>query len=259
MDIVAAYLRDLREIRSSGSAVQETSYYPALSALLNAVGAGLRPRVRCVLTLRNRGAGIPDGGLFTADQIGRGFVGDAFPAPLPARGVVEVKGAGDDVAAIARGPQVKKYLDGYGQVLVTTYRDFLLVGRDAQGRPLPQERYSLAASEAELWARLGDPLAFAEAHGERLVEYLRRVMLAAAPLRSPADVAWFLASYARDARMRIERSQIPALRQVRAALEQALGISFDAQRGDHFFRSTQSSHPAPWQHARFGSRVVLLV
>ncbi|HMQ32468.1 MAG TPA: N-6 DNA methylase [Chloroflexaceae bacterium] len=238
MDIVAAYLRDLREIRSSGSAVKETSYYPALAALLNAVGAGLRPRVRCVLTLKNRGAGIPDGGLFTADQIGRGLPADAFPAPLPARGVVEVKGAGDDVAAVARGPQVRKYLDAYGQVLVTTYRDFLLVGRDAQGRPLPQERYSLAASEAEFWARTGDPFAFAEEHGERLVEYLRRVMLAAAPLRSPADVAWFLASYARDARLRVEGSQLPALRQVRAALEQALGISFDAQRGDHFFRST---------------------
>ncbi|PDV96769.1 type ISP restriction/modification enzyme [Candidatus Chloroploca asiatica] len=238
MDIVATYLRDLRDIRSSGSAVKETSFYPALSTLLNAVGAELRPRVRCVLTLKNRGAGIPDGGLFTADQIGRHAPSDAFPAPLPARGVLEVKGAGDDVTTIARSPQVQKYLDGYGQVLVTNYRDFVLVGRDAHGRPLPQERYRLAANEAEFWAQVADPVAFAATHRERLVEYLKRVLLAAAPLTSPADVAWFLASYARDARMRVEHSQLPALRQVRKALEEALGISFNEQRGDHFFRST---------------------
>ncbi|MBP1465378.1 N-6 DNA methylase [Candidatus Chloroploca sp. M-50] len=238
MDIVATYLRDLRDIRSSGSAVKETSFYPALSTLLNAVGAELRPRVRCVLTLKNRGAGIPDGGLFTADQIGRHAPSDAFPAPLPARGVLEVKGAGDDVAAIARSPQVQKYLDGYGQVLVTNYRDFVLVGRDAHGRPLPQERYRLAATEAEFWAQVADPVVFAAIHRERLVEYLKRVLLAAAPLTSPADVAWFLASYARDARMRVEHSQLPALKQVRKALEEALGISFNEQRGDHFFRST---------------------
>jgi very-short-patch-repair endonuclease len=238
MHPVATYLRDLRDIRGSGSAVKETSYYPALAALLNAIGGDLRPRVRCILTLKNRGAGIPDGGLFTADQIGRDAPSDAFPAPLPARGVLEVKGPSDAVDAIAKSAQVQKYLDGYGQVLVTNYRDFLLVGRDAHGRPLPQERYTLAANEADFWRQVSDPTAFAEAHAERFAEYLKRVMLAAAPLTNPADVAWFLASYARDARVRIERSDLPALKQIRKALEEALGISFDQQRGDHFFRST---------------------
>lgn len=238
MDPIVAYLRDLRDIRGSGSAVKETSYYPALTTLLNAIGAELRPKVRCILTLKNRGAGIPDGGLFTADQIGRDAPSDAFPAPLPARGVIEVKGTADDVSAIATSPQVQKYLDGYGQVLVTNYRDFLLVGRDAQGRPLPQERYALAADEATFWRRAADPAAFAEAHRERFGEYLRRVLLAAAPLTSPADLAWFLASYARDARARIAQADLPALAQLRQALEQGLGISFDDRRGDHFFRST---------------------
>lgn len=238
MDAVVTYLHDLRDIRASGSAVKETSYYPALSTLLNTIGGELRPRVRCILTLKNRGAGIPDGGLFTADQIGKQAPSDAFPAPLPARGVIEVKGTSDNVEVIAKTPQVQKYLDGYGQVLVTNYRDFLLVGRDAHGRPLPQERYTLADTEAQFWQRVSDPAAFAEAHAERFREYLRRVMLAAAPLTNPADVAWFLASYARDARARIEHADLPALVQLRQALEQALGISFDARRGDHFFRST---------------------
>lgn len=63
------YLTSLREIRSSGEAVDETSYYGALESFLNEVGKSLKPRVRCVLQLKNRGAGMPDGGLFTEDQL----------------------------------------------------------------------------------------------------------------------------------------------------------------------------------------------
>jgi len=39
-----AYLREVRDIRGTGAAVPETSYYPALRDLLNAVGATLKPR-----------------------------------------------------------------------------------------------------------------------------------------------------------------------------------------------------------------------
>src|SRR5665811_687152 len=65
-----------------------------------------------------------------------------------------------------------------------------------------------------------------------------RVMLHAAPIVSPQEVAWFLASYARDARVRIEGVDLPALNALRMALEESLGIKFQGERGDHFFRST---------------------
>lgn len=52
------YLRRLRDIRRSGSAVPETSFYPALIAMLDAVGATLKPKVRCV-PHPNSGDGIP--------------------------------------------------------------------------------------------------------------------------------------------------------------------------------------------------------
>lgn len=39
------YLRELRDIRGSRSGVPETSYYPALVTLLDAVGATLKPKV----------------------------------------------------------------------------------------------------------------------------------------------------------------------------------------------------------------------
>jgi len=47
--------------------------------------------------------------------------------------VIEVKGTGDDARAVAATPQVAKYLERYGQVLVTNLRDFILVGRGADG------------------------------------------------------------------------------------------------------------------------------
>lgn len=62
------YIRELRDIRATGAGVKETSYYNALANLLNTIGATLQPKVRCVMQLKNQGAGMPDGGLFTARQ-----------------------------------------------------------------------------------------------------------------------------------------------------------------------------------------------
>jgi len=84
------YLRSLSEDHASGEAVEETSGYDALQNLLNAAGEGLSPRVRAIINTKNRGAGIPDSGLFTVDQFGRDRVPDRVPSQLPERGAVEV-------------------------------------------------------------------------------------------------------------------------------------------------------------------------
>jgi hypothetical protein len=96
MTPLETYLRELRDIRSTGAAVKETSYYPALSSLFNEVGKTLKPKVRCVLTLANRGAGLPDGGLFTPDQFQKPSDGEPLPGQNPSRGVIEIKSTGDD-------------------------------------------------------------------------------------------------------------------------------------------------------------------
>ncbi|MEI6046602.1 MAG: type ISP restriction/modification enzyme, partial [Chloroflexota bacterium] len=82
------------------------------------------------------------------------------------------------------------------------------------------------------------PHKLAEEQGERFIEYLKRAMLLAAALATPQDVAWYLASYARDAKDRIEKAQLPALDNIRSALEEALGLKFEGTKGEHFFRST---------------------
>ncbi len=168
--------------------------------------------------------------------------GSATEPPLgtkPARGVVEAKSTSEEVIATAEGQQVAKYWKEYRQVLVTNYRDFLLVGADAEGKPVKLEQYRLAASESGFWTAANHPRAVAEAQGEAFVDFIKRVMLHAAALASPKDVAWFVASYAREALRRIEQQgEAAALTAIRSALEEALGIKFEDEKGEHFFRST---------------------
>ena len=68
MDVLELYLKEVRQIHDTGAAVAETSDYSALAQLCNEVGSRLKPKVRCIVNPANRGAGIPDIGLFTADQ-----------------------------------------------------------------------------------------------------------------------------------------------------------------------------------------------
>ena len=233
------YLTELNQIRATGSAVKETSYYAPLANLLNALGSSLNPGVSCVINLQNSGAGIPDGGFFTKDQL-RTY-DDQQPSLadlLPARGVMEVKSVADEVTKIAASSQVRKYLDHYGLVLVTNYRDFLLVGQHpATGQPHLLERFTLAADVKTFWQLAGNTTG-AEPLSEGFTQFMLRVLSHKAPLRNPKDVAWFLASYARDARSRIEAVDLPELQSVRQALEQALGIRFEGAKGEAFFRST---------------------
>jgi hypothetical protein len=239
MNPLETYLTEMREIRGSGAATKETSGYGVLANLLNAVGHSLKPKVRCFIQLKNSGAGMPDGGLFTPDQLKNADEEAPLLDQQPSRGVIEVKGAADELADLVRTAQVKGYLDHYGQVLLTNYRDFLPLKRGPGNTMEPLESFRLADSEAAFWSAAAQPRKTAEVLGERCLEYLKRVLLHAAPLNTPREVAFFLASYARDARARVEHAgDLPALAAVRAALEEALGMKFEAEKGGHFFRST---------------------
>jgi len=238
-DSVEKYLKHLYEIRASGDATDETSYYTAIDNLLNEVGKELKPRVRCILQLRNRGAGHPDGGLYTLDQFQKTSDEEPIGGQKPARGAIEVKPTKDDAFLTASTAQVTKYWKEYGQVLVTNYRDFVLVGRDTEGKPVKLAFYRLSPDEKTFWRMASQPLKTARAKGERFVDFLKLAMLSPAALAAPKDVAWVLAYYAREANSRVEaQAELPALSNVRAALEQALGLKFEGPKGDHFFRSS---------------------
>ncbi len=110
---IEKYLTDVGEVHGTRANAPETSFYPALENLLTGIGKTLSPRVRCVINLANRGSGLPDGGLFTADQFSRRnreADGDSFfLAQNPSRGVIEAKAPAENLDRIARSAQVERY------------------------------------------------------------------------------------------------------------------------------------------------------
>ena len=235
---VETYFDDLRKISASGGGTGELSYYPPLSNLLNAVGGSLKPKVFCVSQLAHLGAGHPDFGLYAAKQVQKGQPKKG-QGPLPECGVVEVKSADDDAWLTADSAQVSKYWELYRLVLVTNTRDFVLLGEDDQGNPAKLETFRLAGSAADFESKLHHPRAFANAAGPALSEYLGRALSHRATLSEPRDLARLLASYARDGLARVEAAGDSAsLNAVRSALEEALGVKFEGDRGAAFFRST---------------------
>ena len=233
---IEAYFTDLNRVRASGGATAERSSYGPLANLMNAVGASLKPKVFCVGELANQGAGHPDFGLYAAKQLQKGRPRED---QAPERGVVEVKAAGDDAWITAVGEQVSRYWGRYRLVLVTNTRDFVLVGEDVAGRPARLETFRLADNAEDFRRKLEKPRAFARDISAGLGEYLARALSHCTTLAEPKDLAWLLASYARDGLARVEAAgDAPALAAVRSALEEALGIHFEGEKGARFFRST---------------------
>ena len=233
---VETFFAGLQMIRTSGGATDERSLYVPLANLLNAVGGTLQPKVFCVQEMADQGVGHPDFGLYTTQQVQKG---KPKSGQKPERGVIEVKPIANDAWLTAASDQVAGYWQGYRQVLVTNARDFVFVGEDAAGHPVRLESLRLADSSAEFDAKLEHPRAFSNEVGPGLGEYLTRVLSHAASLTEPKDVAWLLASYARDGLARVERSgDAASLASLRSALEESLGVKFEGDRGAAFFRST---------------------
>ena len=234
--VVEDYFTDLRRIRASGGATGERSFYPPLTNLLNAVGGTLKPKVFCVSELAEQGSGHPDFGLYAAKQVQRGRPREG---QVPECGVVEVKSVSDDAWLTAESNQVSRYWHRYGLVLVTNTRDFVLMGEDGEGNPVKLETFRLADTTEEFESRLEKPRTYANEVGAGLGEYLCRALSHSARLVEPKDLAWLLASYARDGLARVEAAgEASSLQVVRSALEEALGVRFEGDRGAAFFRST---------------------
>ena len=233
---VEAYFTDLGRIRASGGATGERSYYPALAALLNAVGTTLKPKVFCVSELADQGSGHPDFGLYAAKQVQKG---QPRKGQIPERGVVEVKSPDEDTQTGTVRDQVTRYWDRYRLVLVTNLREFALVGPDPDGGETTLESFHLTDNADDFHRKLEKPRAFAQEIGAGLGEYLSRALSHRAAITEPKDLAWLLASYARDGLARVEATgDAESLEAVRSALEEALGIRFEGDKGARFFRST---------------------
>lgn len=237
-NVLSDYLAEIARVHATRAGTNEMSYYPALSGALNAIGASLKPKVFCVSNLANKGAGFPDLGLFAGTHR---TPPDAWPTGRPPeRGVVEVDDIPADLSIKRNSAQVRQnYLPHYGLVLITNYREFELLGRDAQGQIEIREKFSFDCKTDAEFLALARGTRRPPGLAARFAEFLQRVLLHNAPLSKPEDVAFFLASYARDALARVEEhAALPAFQDLRSALEQALGMQFLDTKGEHLFRST---------------------
>ena len=233
---VEDYFTGLRQVRASGGATGERSSYLPLGNLLNAVGATLKPKTFCISELADQGAGHPDFGLYAARQVQKGRPKEG---QIPERGVVEVKPADDDAWQTADSDQVSRYWDRYRLVLVTNTRDLILIGEDAAGGPAKLEGFRISNNAEEFDRLLETPRKLAHKVSVGLIEYLVRALSHRARLAEPKDLAWLLASHARDALARVEAAgDAPSLAAVQAALEEALGVRFEGEKGARFFHST---------------------
>ena len=164
-----AYFADLHRVRASGGATGERSYYPALANLIGAVGRTLKPKVFCVLEGADQGAGHPDYALYTAKQVQKGRPREG---QVPERGVVEVKGVGEDAWLTAESDQVSRYWGHYRLVLVTNLRDFVLVGADGSGSPARLEPFRLVEDADDFWSKVERPF-----EGERGERFFRSTLI----------------------------------------------------------------------------------
>ncbi len=232
-DHLGDYLDAIALIRNLNAGTPETSFYPALAKLFDAIGAGLTPPVFCLSHVSGKEAGIPDFGFFERRKTQRGETPAWTAGIAPERGVAEIKGIGHNIAALVASAQIQnQYLPAFGLVLATNLWQFRLVSAEGV-----IDSFDLADSEAGFLALIHGPRPRALAI--RFADFLERCLLTAAPLASPAALAFFLASYARDALALLdERADLPALAALRHGMEDTLELSFDAGDGAHLFRST---------------------
>jgi len=164
--------------------------------------------------------------------------GEPRKGQLPERGVIEVKGLAEHTWQTADSAQATKYLDRYRLVLITNYREFRLIGEDRSGKATELEKYTFATDELTFWAMTAKPRPASHKHANFFAEFIRRVMTTAAPLVKAEDIAWFIASYAKEALATLNEKDSSNLKPLRDALETALGIRFEGENGEHFFKST---------------------
>jgi hypothetical protein len=221
---VLAYLQALQAVSGTGKATEEQSYKSKLEILLCALGKDFDPELFATMELKQEGAGQPDLGIFEKKSNNL-------------RLVVEVKGTRDNIHDTANGAQVSKYWNRYGFVLVTNFREFVLVARDGEtGPPLIEARYQITSTSDAFWRT--KPELLAQEHEQGLTDFLKGIFARPSPITKPRDLAADLARHAREAKRRLRRHSVETLRPLQEAFESALGLTFDDKKGLDFFRSS---------------------
>ena len=235
------YFREVAARMDRPSAASpERTFYTQMEDLLKAIGSTMSPDFDCMLegTSHSKDNSLlhPDFMLFDRKQP---------DGENPKYGVVEAKGIDEDISSPfegRHGEQMWKYFHEFGLLTVTNYRELRLYGPGNDGNPKCLEKLDIADSKSAFRDVASNPIRAANNHGTHIWEFLKRSMNYKASISNPQDVAWFLASYAREALQIVKRvtadKTIGTLQPLKKALEAGLGENFGDSTGNDRFCST---------------------
>lgn len=234
---VRAFTADVATLAASET-TREESYYPAVRNLLVAIlkDLGLPAEVRTSTSERRAGGGVdlPDIALY--DGVG-GFILVCGEVKLPDSGLEEVG------MSAARKDQIGRYLALTRVVLLCNVRSFGLLIADPAFRgtgPVPPE-FRRLEQVVELWPSAAELRRGRAVEPERVKELAGLVETAVtrhAPIAEPETLARILARQARHAKASLPAEFSQAVRGLADDFGAALGITFEGEEGEEFFRSS---------------------
>lgn len=218
--LIETYVSEVRQVRASGAATDERSFYPPLQALLSGVGASGSPAFQAITDPSGSGGDFPD--LLIIERQSRAVT-------IP----VEAKGFEKSVAALVALDQGERYARSFGGglTLLTNFHQIVL-GR-LTGSGLVEERTFDICPRQVLE---GDPIPGDLPSDEDLLAFLNLGMAPRATLSRPEDVATLLADHAKAMVEKVNASGDPKelLAPVWELFESGLGAELD----DSFFAPT---------------------
>lgn len=232
---IAIYCEETRKLQSLPTTT-ETTFYPDIKALLNAVlrSEELPFEVRTGTSeARQAGRDMPDFILGDSTL----FVGVYGEVKKPSVTLDEL------AASVEQNDQIGRYLAQTGVVLISNVRGFgLLTCKPGYHRdlssPVPPAQRQLE-KRVDLWNAAPGRASIDEAAAASLIEIVTVAVTDHAAIAAPADLAKILARQARDAKNAIPEDLQP-IKPLLDDYRQALGLAFeiDDEKGSRFFRSS---------------------
>jgi hypothetical protein len=234
---IRTFAADVAPLAESDT-TREESYYPAVRNLLVAVlkNLGLTAEVRTSTTERRAGGGIdlPDVALYDGPG---DFILVSGEVKLPEADLHEI------AMSVERNNQIGRYLARTRVVLLCNVRSFGLLTVDPdftdQG-PVPPEHRRLEQI-VELWSSASELKRGRAVDPEKidaLAELIELAVTRFAPIAEPETLARILARQARHAKASLPEEFSQAVRSLMDDFGAALGITFEGEEGEEFFRSS---------------------
>ena len=236
-EILQAYSDEVRRLAAARSTT-ELSYYPAIKALLSKmlVRESLPFEVRASTSESRSGGGhdLPDIALYD----GQGeFLVVCGEVKLPSQEIRQL------AVSEERNDQIGRYLVQTGVVLMSNVRGFglLTIRRGAlRGVTIaPADR--VLEHVVEIWpstSAMEQGRAIPQSAVEELYLLLETAVTRYAPIAEPESLAKILARQAKRAKAQLPAEFTQAVKGLADDFGKALGVTFEGEEGEEFFRSS---------------------